>query len=190
MNSIKRGKIIVIVAPSGTGKSTLIEKLRAEYPQVQESISFTTRPMRKGEEDGKNYFFIEKEEFIEKRDQGEFLEWAEVHTNFYGTSKRYVEKSLEEGKIVLFDLDVQGCDSMKEAFPESHVIFIEPPSIEELERRLRGRGTETTDIIDVRLGNAKKELGRKNDFDYLIQNDEFDTSYDSLKKIVKEILEV
>ncbi|AUN99511.1 guanylate kinase [Bacteriovorax stolpii] len=183
------GKLIVIVAPSGTGKSTMIKRLKKDYPTIVESVSFTTRPMRPGEIHGLSYFFISREEFIAKRDNNEFLEWAEVHGNFYGTSKAFVEQCLSEGKHVLFDLDVQGVDSMKLHFGDvANVIFIAPPSVEELEKRLRNRGTESTQIINLRITNAKKELLRKDDFDFFILNDDIENAYGRLKEITMEIL--
>ena len=191
MNSeIVKGKLIVIVAPSGTGKSTMIKRLKGDFPSLHESVSFTTRQIRPGEVHGKSYFFIEREEFIRKRDGNEFLEWAEVHGNFYGTSKIFVEDSLKEGKHLLFDLDVQGTDSMKKYFgPVANAIFISPPSVEELEKRLRNRGTENTQVINLRLLNAQKELLRKEDFDFLIYNDDIEHAYQRLFDITKKILE-
>lgn len=183
------GKLIVIVAPSGTGKSTMIKRLKQDYPTIVESVSYTTRPIRAGEIHGLSYFFISREEFIAKRDNNEFLEWAEVHGNFYGTSKAFVEQSLAEGKHVLFDLDVQGVDSFKKHFGAvANVIFISPPSVEELEKRLRNRGTESTQVINLRIMNARKELLRKNDFDFLILNDDIDNAYSRLKEITQKIL--
>jgi guanylate kinase len=188
-NQLSTGKLIVIVAPSGTGKSTMIKRLKGDYPSLHESVSFTTRPMRPGETHGLSYFFISREEFIQKRDNEEFLEWAEVHGNFYGTSKDFVENSLKNGKHILFDLDVQGTDSMKKYFgPVANVIFISPPSVEELEKRLRHRGTENTQVINLRLMNAQKELLRKNDFDFLIYNDDIEKAYQRLKDITHKIL--
>ncbi len=184
------GKLIVIVAPSGTGKSTMIKRLKIDFPSIVESVSYTTRPMRTGEVHGVSYYFIAKEEFILRKDNSEFLEWAEVHGNFYGTSKAFVEKSLSEGKHLLFDLDVQGTDSVKNYFGEmANVIFISPPSVEELEKRLRNRGTETTGIINIRLMNAKSELLRKNDYDFLIYNDDIEKAYSNLKEITASILQ-
>jgi guanylate kinase len=183
------GKLIVIVAPSGTGKSTMIKRLRGDFPSLVESVSYTTRPMRKGEVHGESYFYISREDFIVKRDNEEFLEWAEVHGNFYGTSKKFVEDSLKNGKHLLFDLDVQGTDSMKMYFGAvANVIFISPPSVEELEKRLRHRGTENTQVINLRLLNAQKELLRKNDFDFLIYNDDIENAYTRLKEITQQIL--
>ncbi len=183
------GKLIVIVAPSGTGKSTMIKRLKQDHPSIVESVSYTTRPMRPGEIHGLSYFFISREEFIAKRDNNEFLEWAEVHGNFYGTSKAFVEECLRSGKHVLFDLDVQGVDSMKLHFGDvANVIFIAPPSVEELEKRLRHRGTESTQIINLRISNAKKELLRKDDFDFFILNDDIENAYARLKEITLKIL--
>lgn len=183
------GKLIVIVAPSGTGKSTMIKRLKQDYPSIVESVSYTTRPMRPGEVHGLSYFYISREEFIAKRDNNEFLEWAEVHGNFYGTSKAFVEQCLKEGKHVLFDLDVQGVDTMKLHFGDiANVIFIAPPSVEELEKRLRHRGTENTQVINLRIMNARKELERKNDFDFFILNDDIENAYSKLREIAQRIL--
>lgn len=190
MNNIELiGKLIVIVAPSGTGKSTMIKRLKIDFPTLHESVSFTTRSMRSGEVHGESYFYISKEEFIKMRSGDEFLEWAEVHGNFYGTSKKFVEESLIAGKHLLFDLDVQGTDSVKKYFGEkANAIFISPPSVEELEKRLRNRGTETTQIINVRLTNAKSELKRKEDYDFLIYNDDIEDAYKKLSEITAKIL--
>ena len=145
--------------------------------------------MRPGETHGLSYYFISREEFILKRENDEFLEWAEVHGNFYGTSKSFVEESLRSGKHLLFDLDVQGTDSIKKYFGETaNVIFISPPSVEELEKRLRNRGTENTQIINLRLMNAHKELLRKDDFDFLIYNDDIEQAYKRLCEITQSIL--
>lgn len=191
MNKQKiKGKLIVIVAPSGTGKSTMIKRLKQDLPSIVESVSYTTRPIRPGEVDGKSYFFITREEFLAMREANEFLEWAEVHGNFYGTSKKFVENALQEGKHLLFDLDVQGTDSMKAYFGEqANVIFISPPSVEELEKRLKHRGTENTQVINLRLMNAQKELLRKNDFDFLIYNDDIEKAYQRLIEITQKILD-
>lgn len=189
-NQKKLGKLIIIVAPSGTGKSTMIKRLKNDFPSIVESVSFTTRPIRAGEVDGKSYYFISREDFLEMQKRDEFLECAEVHGNFYGTSKNFVKKSLEEGKHLLFDLDVQGTDSIKKYFgKEANAIFISPPSVEELEKRLRHRGTENTQVINLRLMNAQKELLRKNDYDFLIYNDDIENAYRKLYEITKEILE-
>lgn len=188
--STTEGKILIIVAPSGSGKSTLIHKLRDDFNSLEWSVSFTTRPQREGEVDGVAYNFITKEEFESRKDQGEFLEWALVHQNYYGTSKTFVDQKLKEGINILFDLDVQGVDSFKEYFGDkAKAIFIAPPSIDALKERLEKRGTDKEEVINVRLENARKELLRKDDFDFCVVNDEIERAYSELKNIIKEILE-
>lgn len=181
-----KGKVFVLVAPSGTGKSTILEKLKTDFPNFQESISYTTRGPREGETHGKNYFFVTKEEFIKLRDQNAFIEWAQVHENFYGSSKEFVEDKLNEGKNLFFDIDVQGADLVKGCFKESaQIIFIAPPSLEVLRKRLEGRKTDSQEVIEIRLKNAEQELFRQNDFDYLVINDDLDEVYSKIKKIIE-----
>ena len=183
------GKMIVICAPSGTGKSTLLSRLKTDIPDLVWSVSCTTRPIRTGEEHGKDYYFIKVETFEKQIADQEFIEWAKVHSNYYGTSKRFVNEGLEKNWKMLFDLDVQGADAMKKIYgQEAKVIFIEPPSIEELEKRLRARGTDSDKVIVERIENARKELLRKEDFDYIILNDDVDKAYNKLKTVVEGIL--
>ncbi len=187
---MKEGKLVVIVAPSGSGKSTLIKRIKEEIPSLSESVSYTTRACREGEVDGESYFFVSKEEFINKKDNDEFLEWALVHSNFYGTSKAFVEQMMSEGKNLLFDLDVQGTDSFKKYFKnKAKAIFIAPPSLDELERRLRGRGTDAAEVIEERLKNSKKEILRKDDYDFCVTNDELERAFLELKDVIKSILD-
>ncbi|EQC49535.1 guanylate kinase [Bacteriovorax sp. BSW11_IV] len=189
MTANAHGKIVIIIGPSGTGKSTLIQRVKESFPELIESISYTTRPRREKEVDGVHYFFISKEKFFEMRDEGEFLEWAEVHSEYKATGKSFVEKKLKEGKFLLFDLDVQGADSIINVFPnESRAIFIAPPSLTELEKRLKGRGTEDEKSLKVRLENSKKEILRKDDYDYCIINDEVEGAFQRLKETVAAIL--
>lgn len=185
----QRGKIIVIVAPSGTGKSTLIKRLVQDVSDLTWSVSCTTRPKRAGEVEGKDYFFITEKDFLTRKDNNEFVEWAKVHSNYYGTLKSFIDDGLEAGKYLLFDLDVQGCDQIKSIYgDEAKVIFIEPPSREELEKRLRGRGTDDPEVIAERLKNSLKELARKDDFDFNVVNDEIETAYRDLKQVILDIM--
>jgi guanylate kinase len=185
----KRGKIIVIVAPSGTGKSTLLEKVKKAIPELVWSVSCTTRPMREGEINGKDYFFVKEEDFKQKIQDDAFIEWAKVHSNYYGTLKSFVDEGLSDGKYLLFDLDVQGCDSVKKLYgDEARVIFIEPPSVKALEERLLNRATDSNEVIQERLKNALHELERKNDFDYNVVNDDIEKAYQDLKAIINKEL--
>lgn len=183
------GKMIVICAPSGTGKSTLLNRLKTDIPDLVWSVSCTTRPMRAGETHGRDYFFIKAQNFEKQIADDEFIEWAKVHSNYYGTSKRFVNEGLANNWKMLFDLDVQGADAMKKIYGgEAQVIFIEPPSIEELEKRLRARGTDSQEVIEERIKNARKELENKNKYDHLILNDDVDTAFQKLKSVVQRIL--
>lgn len=183
------GKMIVICAPSGTGKSTLLSRLKEAMPDLIWSVSCTTRPIRAGEEHGKDYYFIKTETFEQQIKNEEFIEWAKVHSNYYGTSKRFVAEGLEKKWKMLFDLDVQGADAMKKIYADqAKVIFIEPPSVEELEKRLKARGTDSDQVIQERVANARKELLRKNDFDFIVMNDDVDRAYEKLRKIVEGIV--
>lgn len=188
--SAKPGKLIVIVAPSGTGKSTLMKRVRKDFKgRLIESISYTTRDIRPNEKDGLDYFFVSKPEFEKMISRDEFTEWALVHGDYKGTSKRYVEKKMREGANLIFDLDIQGTDSMKKAFgDQAKAIFIRPPSFEVLEERLRGRGTESEDAINTRLNNAKIELSRSGDYDYSIVNDDVNIAYHKLYRLIEDLI--
>lgn len=188
--SIKKGKLIVIVAPSGTGKSTLMKRIRKDFSnEIIESISYTTRPMRPGENDGVDYFFIEKDSFETMIQNNEFIEWALVHGDYKGTSKKFIQNKINEGANIIFDLDVQGTDSMKKEFGEQAIaIFIKPPNFDVLEKRLRGRGTEDEKAIKTRLENAKLELSRSEDYDYSIVNDDVEIAYQDLSNLISDLI--
>lgn len=183
----KKGKIVIICAPSGTGKSTLIKKLLIRFPQLVESVSTTTRPKREGELEGFDYFFISESDFL--KDKEKLVEWAKVHDNYYGTGKKFIEDNLKQGKFILCDVDVQGCDNFKKLYPEdSMVIFLSPPSLEVLENRLRKRGTESEKSLKTRMANAKIEMERKDDFDFNIVNDDLERAFKELESVFESIL--
>ncbi|WP_298068153.1 guanylate kinase [uncultured Mailhella sp.] len=176
----RRGLPLVICAPSGAGKTTLVNRLTAEF-SLDFSVSCTTRAPRGAERDGVEYFFLSRETFLERRDRGEFAEWAEVHGNFYGTPLQPVREHLAEGRDMLFDIDVQGAAQLALTLPEARFVFILPPSLEVLEQRLRGRGTDGEDAIRLRLANARKEIMESHWFHALIVNDDLDQAYDELR---------
>lgn len=174
---IKRGSLLVVSGPSGAGKSSLIKEILKNIDNVYFSISTTTRPKREGEVDGVNYYFVSKEEFEEDIKKGLFLEWANVHGNYYGTSLKPVFEALEKEKLVVFDIDVQGHESIRKKFDDiTTSVFVTTPSIRELENRLIKRGTDTKETIKKRLQNAKEEIRRLNEFDFLLINDDFEVA--------------
>ncbi len=186
---MREGKIIVIVAPSGTGKSTLMSFIHKKFPSLKESISTTTRSPRDGEKHGTHYFFESVDIFKKQIEADDFLEWAEVHSNFYGTSKQFVEGEISQGHDLIFDIDVQGADSFKKYFDKkANVIFIEPPSVDILRERLLKRATDSSDVINERIKNAEQELLRKNDYDYCVMNDQLEDAQQNLQNIISEVL--
>lgn len=184
-----QSKLIVIAAPSGTGKSTLCTKLLEKVPELVLSISTTTRRPRGNEKNGIEYFFIPVEEFKAIIQADGFAEWAEVHGNYYGTSKHFIDRTFAQGKSLLLDIDVQGADSLRKAYPGQIVtIFLKPPSMAELERRLRARATDSEESIQKRLKNALIEMNHEHHFDHVIVNDVLEHAYFQLEGIVlKEI---
>ena len=181
--SKRLGQVLVVCAPSGTGKSTLINKLHEEFPNFGFSISYTTREPRGTEQDGREYHFVTRDQFIAMRSQGEFCEWAEVHGNLYGTATEPVTRMLDEGKDVLFDIDVQGAKQLKKTFYKGNFIFLLPPSRTELERRLKGRGTDSEESIAKRLANAQGEIAQAEFFDYWIGNDDRERAYQEFRAV-------
>lgn len=181
MNS--SGMMLVISAPSGTGKSTLIRHLSREFDAFSFSVSCTTRSPRPGEQDGREYHFLTRDQFLTRRDQGYFAEWAEVHGNFYGTPRQATLDLLSAGRDVIFDIDVQGARQLKDSMGQGCYVFIFPPSREILEKRLTGRGTDSPEIIRRRLANARQEIENSLWFDHWIVNDDLDMARDRLRAI-------
>ncbi len=177
------GRLFVISGSSGVGKGTVINEFLKKHPDFKLSVSCTTRKPREGETDGHNYFFITREEFIKHIEAGEFLEWAEFSGNMYGTLRTYVEKKLSEGKNIILEIDTQGALKVKKVMPDATLIFILPPSLEELEARLRGRHTETEEAIQKRLGSIKMEIENSKHFDKQIVNDSIENAVSELEKI-------
>jgi guanylate kinase len=179
-------KLIVVSAPSGAGKTTLCQRLLMDFPdRLALSVSSTTRAPRGQERHGKEYFFLTREEFERAIAQGEFAEWALVHGNYYGTSRSAIESAFASGRSVLLDIDVQGAASLARAYGERcYRVFISVPSLDELEARLRGRGTDTEETIQRRLRNAREEIARSREFDLVIVNDSLERAYGELRGAV------
>jgi guanylate kinase len=182
-HKFRLGQVLVVCAPSGTGKSTLISMLREEFPDFGFSISYTTRAPRGAEQDGREYHFVSRDTFVAMRSRGAFCEWAEVHGNFYGTATKPVEEMLGAGQDVLFDIDVQGAKKIKKTFYKGTFVFLLPPSREELVRRLKGRGTDSEESIAKRLANASGELSQAEWFDSWVVNDDLDEAYAELRAV-------
>lgn len=182
-----RGQLLIISAPSGAGKTSLIKALVDAETRIEVSVSHTTRPMRPGERDGINYYFVSEAEFLSLRDAGAFFEWAEVFGNFYGTGIAQLEARLAEGADVILEIDWQGAQQVRRLLPDSAWAFILPPSVDALKARLQSRGQDNDDTIDVRMGAARSEISHWEEADYLIINDDFDTALTELRAIVHSL---
>lgn len=180
---IRGGVVLVVCAPSGAGKTTLIRKLVEEFPQIGYSVSCTTRAPRPGEREGSDYHFLSPAEFQARRAAGYFAEWAEVHGNFYGTPMAPTLDMLQQGRDVIFDIDVQGAAQLRLTLPQSVCVFVLPPSMKALEERLRGRGSEGADVIARRMDNAVREIREAHWFDAWVVNDDLDAAYDRLRAV-------
>jgi len=180
----RRGRLFVIAAPSGAGKTSLVRALMERVPALRFSISYTTRARRPTEEHGRDYFFVGKDEFARMVGAGEFLEHATVFDNSYGTARRQLEHSLADGQDLILEIDWQGAQQVRRALPECVSIFILPPSRAELERRLRGRGTDAEKVIQRRLRDAASDMTHWREFDHVVVNDDFDRALGELEAIV------
>lgn len=181
----RQGILVVLSGPSGTGKGTICKELLQNYPNLHYSVSATTRAPRLGEVDGVNYWFVSEENFKTMAANDELLEWAEVYGRFYGTPRKYVTDLLESGKDVILEIDIQGAMQIKEKCPQGVFIFIVPPSISELETRIHKRGTETQDLIDLRLGCVYQELAFIYNYHYVVVNDEVPEAVRKIAAIVE-----
>ena len=182
---MNQGLLIVLSGPSGTGKGTVCKELLACNDNLELSVSCTTRESRPGEKEGVNYFFISEQAFRQLIEKDELLEYANVFSNYYGTPKSFVRSEIEKGKDVLLEIDVQGALKAKEAFPDGVYIFLVPPSLEELELRIRSRGTEREEQIQTRLGKAAYEMDLMDRYDYVIVNDDVDRVVKCIQSIIE-----
>jgi guanylate kinase len=178
-------RLIIVCAPSGAGKSTLCSKVVMEYPEIIENVSFTTRLPRGKEEDGVDYFFVDQAEFDEKTSRDFFVEWAKVHDNSYGVSQAQIETALAAGRPLILDIDVQGAKTLTKKFPDALTIFVLPPSIEELKRRLALRDKGLTQNLELRIQNASREVNEAHHFKYRVVNDDLERAYGEFKNIVE-----
>lgn len=179
-----KGLLVVISGFSGAGKGTLVKRLLNDYDDYALSVSMTTRGMREGEVDGKDYFFVSTERFEEAIKNGELIEHARYCDNYYGTPKKYVQDKLSEGKNVILEIEVQGAMQIKEQFPDTLLLFVTPPSVDEIRRRLKGRGTETDEVIEKRIGRARDEARYMEKYEYLVINDNLDECVKEMDGII------
>ncbi len=181
---MRKGCLIVVSGPSGAGKGTVCSAFLREHKDVAYSVSATTRAPRDGEEDGVNYYFLAREEFERMIDRGELLEWAEVYGNYYGTPLKKIEERLARGEDILLEIDTQGALNVQKKFPDGVYVFILPPSLEELDRRLRSRGTDSEEAVSRRLAAAAGEIAVAKEYAYVIVNDKVETAVRTLSAIV------
>jgi guanylate kinase len=179
------GALLIVSAPSGAGKTSLVAALLAADPLIKKSVSYTTRAPRPGEENGRHYHFVASDEFARMRAAGELLEWALVHGHHYGTSRAVVDRICEEGKDVLLEIDWQGAAQVRAAKPDAVSVFVLPPSIQSLEERLRGRGQDSSEVIARRVAAARGEIAHVSEFEYVIINDDFSRACVDLQMIVR-----
>lgn len=189
MTVANSGKLIVLSAPSGSGKTSIAKVLLQRFPMMTFSVSATTRPMRPGEVHARDYFFLTKEDFLRRIDRGELVEWEEIYANYYGTLKSEVDRALANGQVMLFDVDVKGALSIKAKYPQDAVlIFIAPPSVEELRARLVNRKTEDAATVERRMARVPMEMELASKFDHTVVNDDLQRACDETTEIVRKAL--
>ncbi|MEM7647440.1 MAG: guanylate kinase [Pseudomonadota bacterium] len=181
-------RLILIAAPSGAGKNSFMSRALADFPRLFDVVTYTTRERREGEEHGVDYHFIEKSSFEDLVEKGFFVEWSPVHDSFYGTSRQSLEETWQAGRVAIMDIDVQGVEKFTKIYTDAISIFILPPSIEELKRRILSRDKKAPANLELRLANAEKEIQLAHRYDYQIVNDDFEASYGRFKKILEELL--
>ncbi len=181
-------RMIIVAAPSGAGKSSFVERICKEEPRLEDTITFTTRAMRAGESQGHPYHFVSLSEFKSLIDKNYFVEYAQVHNNFYGTPLEQLEKAWAANRCIIMDVDVQGAATFRAKYPDAKSVFILPPSIDELRRRVIKRDGKVPEDLEIRMMNAEREMTFVGDFDFKLINDDFQRSYMEFKKIVEELL--
>lgn len=181
-------RMIIIAAPSGAGKSSFVSRITREFPVLCDTVTYTTREVRAGESEGDPYHFVSTDRFHELLKQEFFVEYANVHGNMYGTPMHQLTDAWKVGRVIIMDVDVQGAETFKAKFPDAQTIFIIPPSIDELRRRVVKRDGKTPKDLEVRMANAQKEMMRADEFDFRVVNDDFEKSYAEFKKIIEELL--
>jgi guanylate kinase len=182
---VKQGTLFIVCGPSGVGKHTILHRVMAEDPNLEYSVSATTRPPRTGEVKGKDYYFLDRVEFLRRVEAGDFVEWAQVHDHLYGTLDAEIGRRLAAGRDVALDIDVQGMRNFKRLPYNTVTVFVMPPSLEVLEERLRARGTDSEEDIALRLRNAREEMDARQAFDYIIVNDTVDGAVADMKAILR-----
>lgn len=180
--------MIIVVGPSGVGKSSLVDRVTKEIPILFDTVTFTTRTMRKGESEGKPYHFVSEDQFLKLLEEDFFVEWARVHNRFYGTSREQIEQAIGSGRIVIMDVDVQGARTFREKYANSFSIFVLPPSIDELRYRIKKRDKMDESELSIRMENARKEISQADEFNMKLINSDFEMAYGHFKKVIEEIV--